>query len=314
MDVETVEWQNPGASNSTGTFLSKLGLCEVCTTRNGKYTCPRCEVKTCSLQCNRIHKLELECNGDRDRTKFVPINKFSNLDLASDYRLLEEVSMSLEAAKKSFGKQWHLQRDLIKLKNAAKSKKVDLKFLPYQFTRRKNNTTKFQASTNQIFWHIEWIFVNAENIKLIDENVPENEKLAVTLQKYFMSDNNKLLAEKLQYYQAVGIPGVKLFLKAEQKTVRKFYELDASMTLKESLAKKLIIEYPTIHVVLKDHGCGYNVIDSDDEDNASTNKKSGNEVVNSIVNKAENDDDHNKSLKNLLFVSEYSDDECSDNK
>ncbi|XP_056633513.1 box C/D snoRNA protein 1 [Diorhabda sublineata] len=307
MDADTTESQDSEVSAGSGTFSSKLGLCEVCTIRNGKYTCPRCEVKTCSLKCNRIHKLELECNGDRDRTKFVPLNKFSNLDLVSDYRLLEEISRSLEAAKKSFRSKWHLQRTLIKLKYEAKLRKVDLKFLPSQFTRRKNNTTNFQSATAQIFWHIEWIFVNADNLRLYDENVPETQKLGGILQKYFMPDNDKLLAEKLQYYQAVGIPGVKLFLKAEQRTIKKFYELDSSMTLKESLANKLIIEYPTIHVVLKDHGCGYDVIDSDDDEDSATNEKSGKEVINNIINRSENEE-INRSSKNLLFVSEYSDD------
>ncbi|XP_057663645.1 box C/D snoRNA protein 1 [Diorhabda carinulata] len=308
MDVGTTESQDSEVSAGSETFSSKLGLCEVCTIRNGKYTCPRCEVKTCSLKCNRIHKLELECNGDRDRTKFVPLNKFSNLDLVSDYRLLEEISRSLEAAKKNFRTKWNLQRALIKLKYEAKLRKVDLKFLPSQFTRRKNNTTNFQSATAQIFWHVEWIFVNADNLRLYDENVPETQKLGGILQKYFMPDNDKLLAEKLQYYQAVGIPGVKLFLKAEQRTIKKFYELDSSMTLKESLANKLIIEYPTIHVVFKDHGCGYDVIDSDDdEEDSATNEKSGKEVINNIINRSENEE-INRSSKNLLFVSEYSDD------
>lgn len=79
----------------------------MCAYHDGKYTCPRCEVKTCSLKCNKIHKLELECNGERDRTKFIPLNKFTNLDLTSDYRLLEEISRSLETSKKNFGNRWN---------------------------------------------------------------------------------------------------------------------------------------------------------------------------------------------------------------
>lgn len=84
----------------------RLGLCEVCAFHNAKYTCPKCEVKTCSLKCNKIHKLEIECDGQRDRAKFIPLNKFTNLDLSSDYRLLEEITRSVETSRKKFGKKW----------------------------------------------------------------------------------------------------------------------------------------------------------------------------------------------------------------
>ena len=37
----------------------------------------------------------------RDRTKFIPVNKFTNLDLSSDYRLLEEISRVVDVSKKA---------------------------------------------------------------------------------------------------------------------------------------------------------------------------------------------------------------------
>lgn len=62
----------------------------MCGKNKAKYTCPKCEVKTCCLDCVRIHKKELECDGTRDRTKFIRIKDFTDTDLLSDYRLLEE--------------------------------------------------------------------------------------------------------------------------------------------------------------------------------------------------------------------------------
>lgn len=76
-------------------------MCEVCNAKAASYACPRCEVKTCSLKCSKIHKSELECNGERDKTKFLPLNKFTNLDLSSDYRLLEEITRNVETLKKN---------------------------------------------------------------------------------------------------------------------------------------------------------------------------------------------------------------------
>uniref|UniRef100_A0A0C9RZV4 Box C/D snoRNA protein 1 n=1 Tax=Fopius arisanus TaxID=64838 RepID=A0A0C9RZV4_9HYME len=76
--------------------MEKLENCEVCAKMTAKYTCPKCEVRTCSLTCVNIHKKELDCDGIRDKTKFVPLNKFTDLDLLSDYRLLEEVGRSVD--------------------------------------------------------------------------------------------------------------------------------------------------------------------------------------------------------------------------
>ena len=97
-------------------MLHRLGNCEVCDAKVSKYTCPRCEVKSCSLDCVNIHKIELECDGLRSKTLYKPLKKYSNLDLLSgkqmctpplvitrytsnpltylilDYRLLEDVS------------------------------------------------------------------------------------------------------------------------------------------------------------------------------------------------------------------------------
>lgn len=51
----------------------------------------------------------------------------------------------------------------------------------------------------------------------------------------------------------------------------------------------------------------------DDEDGSDNkdNLKIGNKVVENIICKAENDESLYKSLKNLLFISEYSEEELS---
>ncbi|KAL1488390.1 hypothetical protein ABEB36_014864 [Hypothenemus hampei] len=300
-------------SCSSDANSNRLGKCEVCNTNNAKYACPKCEVKTCSLRCNKIHKLEVECDGNRDKTKYVPLNKFTNMDLESDFKLLETITENVTAIKKKFGRRPNNMRDipipLIKLRNAAYKRKTILKFLPFKFVRRRTNTTQLNFKTNCINWHIEWVFVNAENLRLNDTRIPETEKIGSVLSKYLVKQEDKVLNEKLQYYQATDINGLKLYLKAEQKQGRKFYEMDCSLSIKENLAKKLIIEYPTIHVLLKGHEGCYDVIDSDDEDMGCEDTKLGSQVVEQIIKKAESDDSLYDSLKNLLFISEYSDEE-----
>lgn len=134
--------------------------------------------------------------------------------------------------------------------------------MPRNFARHKCNTTYLNFKSNVVFWHIEWIFVNADNLKLSDDNIPETAKLSNLLHKYMVQQEDHVVQQKLQYYQAVDLPGIQLLLKAEEKAGCKFYELNPLTSLKDNLKNKIIIEYPIIHVVLKEHLNSYDILDS----------------------------------------------------
>lgn len=74
----------------------------------------------------------------------------------------------------------------------------------------------------------------------------------------------KLFKEKIKFYRATGLPGIKVFLKAERvpRAHSRFYELDITQSLCENLSKKAIIEFPTVYLVLNDHASIYETIDS----------------------------------------------------
>ena len=61
-----------------------------------KYKCPKCEVRSCSLACVKRHKLEADCDGLRDKTKYLPLQKFTDMDVVNDFRLLEEVTTTVD--------------------------------------------------------------------------------------------------------------------------------------------------------------------------------------------------------------------------
>ena len=61
-----------------------------------KYKCPRCEMRSCSLACVQRHKVEADCDGVRDRLKYLPLNNFSDMDVVSDFRLLEQVTQQVD--------------------------------------------------------------------------------------------------------------------------------------------------------------------------------------------------------------------------
>jgi hypothetical protein len=71
-----------------------------------------------------------------------------------------------------------------------------------------------------------------------------------------------LYQDKLQYYQSAGLSGVLLLLKAEQRPGMRFHQLDYSLSLKDNLKDKTIIEFPTIYVVLKHHKDAFDILGS----------------------------------------------------
>ncbi|ENN73907.1 box C/D snoRNA protein 1 [Dendroctonus ponderosae] len=291
---------------------TRLGECEVCAGVQAKYSCPKCEVKTCSLQCSRIHKAELVCDGLRDKTKYLPMNQFTDLVCESDYRLLQSITDRLDAIKKeSRSRRLHsylLPRHLLKLRSAAQQRRTLLKFLPMHFVRHRRNTSRWDIKRQHILWHLEWVFVNADNLVVREPRVDEEQKIGSLLSRHLVKQEDPALQERMQFYQAADLSGLKVLLRAEQKGTAKFYEMDLDLTVRECLAKRLIIEHPVIHVVLRDHGSGFQLIDTDDEDQVDESRTGG-QVIEKLIKRAENDERLCNSLTNLLFVTDQSDEE-----
>ncbi|XP_013166966.1 PREDICTED: box C/D snoRNA protein 1 [Papilio xuthus] len=254
---------------------SRLGNCEVCDAREAIYTCPKCEVKTCCISCVRIHKKELECDGIRDRTKFIRMKDFTDTDLLSDYRLLEECARFVYAVRRDEKKKFtRIDKDLpihlFKLKMAARNRGIALQFLAQNFTRHSVNTTRYNYKTNIISWRVEWIFPNVDTkpLKFVDEKCPEQSKLSGLMDKYLNPNAPPFEGSKsLAFYKSAGFSGIKILLKAEKirGSARKFFELDATETLGENLSGKCIVEFPIIFIVLKDHACNFEIITPEDE-------------------------------------------------
>ncbi|KPI95323.1 Box C/D snoRNA protein 1 [Papilio xuthus] len=254
---------------------SRLGNCEVCDAREAIYTCPKCEVKTCCISCVRIHKKELECDGIRDRTKFIRMKDFTDTDLLSDYRLLEECARFVYAVRRDEKKKFtRIDKDLpihlFKLKMAARNRGIALQFLAQNFTRHSVNTTRYNYKTNIISWRVEWIFPNVDTkpLKFVDEKCPEQSKLSGLMDKYLNANAPPFEGSKsLAFYKSAGFSGIKILLKAEKirGSARKFFELDATETLGENLSGKCIVEFPIIFIVLKDHACNFEIITPEDE-------------------------------------------------
>ena len=80
----------------------RLGDCAVCDAGGAaKYRCPGCAVVSCSLACSKRHKQMGEgCSGKRKVAEFKDIRDFTDADLVSDYRFLEDALLEKDRAKR----------------------------------------------------------------------------------------------------------------------------------------------------------------------------------------------------------------------
>lgn len=66
-----------------------------------KYRCPACDTRTCSLACTKAHKQATGCTGKRSRTDMVTLSDFTERQLLSDYKFLEEAARLNDVAQRS---------------------------------------------------------------------------------------------------------------------------------------------------------------------------------------------------------------------
>lgn len=257
----------------------KLGLCEVCNAVLAKYTCPKCEIKSCCLKCLNIHKKELNCDGIRDRTKYIPMKKMTKMEMMSDYYFLEECTRFVDDRKRDKIKRYtrynkSLPPSLFRLRCAARERGTTLKFLLQNFTKHQRNTSQLNFKTSVIHWRVEWCFPNAEGLMFVDERCDENASLYDFLNKYMEAGNGEDFTgkSKLEFYQSRGMSRVRVLLKAEgvKRCKSRFFELKPKKSLKDNLQGKTIVEYPVVYIIFKEASDGFDVIESDEDVEAET--------------------------------------------
>ncbi|XP_066293721.1 box C/D snoRNA protein 1-like [Branchiostoma lanceolatum] len=241
--------------------------CESCDEATPKYRCPRCERLSCSLPCVKKHKADHDCDGVRDKTAYVPVKEFTERHLLSDYRFLEEVdrkvdnaNRDVQAHKRTNNKFMNLLRTKARLSGAT------LKLLPTGFTRRRQNTTQFNRKLQMMNWRVEWSFPQAEAF-YSDKWVPEDTVLKTALQKYVDPEKaNAVIRHRLKAYCSREISNMHLLMKVEERRANsiRYEELQADMTLKENLRGKVVVEFPTILVVLAEQIHKYKLVGEED--------------------------------------------------
>ncbi|TDZ33704.1 putative box C/D snoRNA protein [Colletotrichum spinosum] len=76
-------------------------LCAICHIEVPKYKCPGCLIRTCSIACQKRHKVRSSCNGIRDPTAYLPPSKLKTpAGVDHDYNFLSGIERAVQRSEK----------------------------------------------------------------------------------------------------------------------------------------------------------------------------------------------------------------------
>ncbi|XP_049444709.1 box C/D snoRNA protein 1 [Epinephelus fuscoguttatus] len=233
-----------------------LSNCGVCGSEEAKYRCPACLGHSCSLLCVKKHKEDSGCSGVRNKTAFVTLSHFDEMTLLSDYRLLEDTGRFADGANRD--SLIRTPRSTLKTKRlaaCARKMNITLRFLPITFTKSRENSTVFVTKEKLFLWHLKLIFPQSST-EFSQKRVSDKQTLEQILTAYIHpTESDPVTRQKLKMYVHAPFDHVKVFMKAEGRKANsvRYHELDICKTLRDNLSYKTLIEYPVLHVVLRDH-------------------------------------------------------------
>ncbi|XP_075944490.1 box C/D snoRNA protein 1 isoform X2 [Anarhichas minor] len=176
--------------------------------------------------------------------------------LLNDYRLLEDTGRFAGAATRD--KLIQTPRSTLRAKRlAANARKmfITLRFLPITFTKSKENSTIFFSKEKVFLWHLKVIFPQSST-EFSQRRVSDRQTLDQILTPYIHpTESDPVTRQKLKMYVRTPFDHLKVFMKAEGRKANsvRYHELDIRKTLRDNLSYKTLIEYPVLHVVLRDH-------------------------------------------------------------
>ncbi|KAI1820919.1 hypothetical protein F4861DRAFT_31694 [Xylaria intraflava] len=182
-------------------------LCTICHIQPPRYKCPRCSARTCSLPCVKKHKVWSSCNGERDATAYIPLDKLkTDAGIDHDYNFLTKIERSIERAERVLRED----RDVLPLETSAPPHKktrlnkgqsrgkttvdnglrkwdrnaihrlreleIHVSSVPYGMARAKENKTSWNRRTRTINWQVEWVLFGTES-SVATSNQPQPKRL-----------------------------------------------------------------------------------------------------------------------------------------
>lgn len=221
-------------------------------------------MRTCSLACTKAHKQEKACTGKRSRTEMVTLSDFTERQLLSDYKFLEEAARLHDVAQRSEAPRpaRQLPLGLQNFVDEAQRRGIKYELLPPGMQRRKQNSSRFDRRSRTIFWHIHWHFPAAKE-SVHDLKVSEQTPLKQILQQHIsLAPGNSVKRHALRLYVEAGLENLQILMKKEHCPANKseFHQLDIDKFLRQQLSGKAVVEFPVLIVLLPEEEKKYSIM------------------------------------------------------
>jgi hypothetical protein len=233
--------------------------CGVCGAASGRYRCANeeCALVTCSAGCWQRHRDERGCSGVQSRTRFVALREFSDKVLADDVAFLEELarvsSRSERDPRARSNRRAPLSRRQQELLRQCEQRGVSLRFLPRGMQRQRENTSRYSFASRRVEWRVE-LLIGDERVvdERVDEALTWRELLARHLDP--AAPGAAVTRHRFPALAAAFAAGDAplLFMRVAGRPANQpvFHQLDAAHSLRDALAGKTLIEFPSVHVAL----------------------------------------------------------------
>ncbi|GLD49653.1 box C/D snoRNA protein 1, partial [Lates japonicus] len=142
---------------------------------------------------------------------------------------------------------------------SARKMNITLRLLPITFTKSKENSTFFHTKEKRFMWHLKLIFPQSST-EFSQRRVSDRQTLEQILTPYIHpTESDPVTCQKLKMYVHATFDNVKVFMKAEGRKANsvRYHELDMQKSLRDNLSYKTLIEYPVLHIVLREHWKDY---------------------------------------------------------
>ena len=195
--------------------------CQCCQIKDSKYTCPACQVKTCSLECVKLHKSISGCTGKSSNLKFISKEELTEKDLLKDYVFLQEGFRIKESSNRSssLSKSMH-HHPLIK---QCQQRQIELKLMPKGMKKHTHNQTKYIHQTkliSLISWNVQVELLDSQ-IHVLIHNRLETNSLSEIIQialKSFKKDHK--YKEEMKELDSVSLEALFIYMKRNGVAVR----------------------------------------------------------------------------------------------
>ncbi|XP_073129177.1 uncharacterized protein [Henckelia pumila] len=249
---------------SISTARNQPILCEECKTKPSKYKCPGCSLRSCSLPCVNAHKQRTACTGKKPVSNSIPLSKFDDNLILSDYNMLEDVKRIAESAQRRRVKlcgnhHFGLPFPLKSLRSAAASRRTRILFHSNGMSKREMNKTYYNNRKKFISWTIEWRF-HLTGVVLIDHGIHENTTFSSVIENHLEPGPWN---HKLKQFCDEKLDSLKFFIRKYPKGPKSpFCRLKMNAPIREQLANMVILEYPVVYVFLPSHSYDFEVINN----------------------------------------------------